>query len=123
MGLWNMIISQTSQSHAKLWIFGTLATGAAFVIGDMFTGSMMKEERALPGPQHRGRHPDDERVASGRQARLVSIIKDIQEGRGDAHWQAAMRGTLLAHPTQENKTQGIDNELAARLKGNAEASR
>jgi len=33
------------------------------------------------------------------------------------------RGTLVAHPLQENKTQGIDNELTARLKGQAEASR
>jgi len=32
-----------------------------------------------------------QRTASGRQARLAAIIRDIQEGRGDAHWQAAMR--------------------------------
>ena len=41
------------------------------------------------------------------------MIKDMVDGQGDKHWQAAMRGTVLPHPNAENKTMGIDNERAA----------
>lgn len=59
--LWGWVISQTSQSQGKLWLFGILATSAAFWLGDAFTSSMMKDERALPSPQQAAhRHPDDQ---------------------------------------------------------------
>jgi hypothetical protein len=34
---------------------------------------------------------DQRRLASAQQQRLSTMLKDIAEGRGDAHWGAAMK--------------------------------
>lgn len=58
-----------------------------------------------------------QRTANAQEQRLSSMIKDMVDGQGDKHWQAAMRGTVLPHPHAENKTMGIDNERAALGRG------
>eukprot|EP00195_Chlamydomonas_chlamydogama_P004585 CAMPEP_0202918992 /NCGR_PEP_ID=MMETSP1392-20130828/74721_1 /ASSEMBLY_ACC=CAM_ASM_000868 /TAXON_ID=225041 /ORGANISM="Chlamydomonas chlamydogama, Strain SAG 11-48b" /LENGTH=83 /DNA_ID=CAMNT_0049612191 /DNA_START=101 /DNA_END=352 /DNA_ORIENTATION=+ len=60
---------------------------------------------------------DQQRTAVAQQQRLSVMIKDMLDGTGERHWNAAMRGTLIPHPNQENKTQGLDNERAAAAAG------
>ncbi|KAG2448192.1 hypothetical protein HYH02_006777 [Chlamydomonas schloesseri] len=57
---------------------------------------------------------DNRRLATAQQQRLSNMLREIGEGRGDDHWNAAMRGTLKPHPQAENKTEGLDKERLAK---------
>ncbi|GFR40724.1 hypothetical protein Agub_g1332, partial [Astrephomene gubernaculifera] len=106
MTLWGYIISNTSQSAGRLLAFGALCIGGTYAVGTAFskatTGPLdMKQSKIVSSQMSY----DNKRVASAQQQRLSTMLKDIAEGKGDDHWKAAMRGTLVPHPLAENKTE------------------
>ncbi|GLC51022.1 hypothetical protein PLESTB_000457500 [Pleodorina starrii] len=62
---------------------------------------------------------ENKRLATAQQQRLSSMLKDFSEGRGDDHWRAVMRGTLIPHPMAESKTEGVDRERVAKALSSA----
>ncbi|PNH03570.1 hypothetical protein TSOC_010360 [Tetrabaena socialis] len=115
--VWGYIIANTSQSPGRLLVFGTLCIGATWVVGSYFAQGTVSQTKALDAKQQKAiaEMPyDNRRMANAQQVRLSSMLKDVAEGRGDDHWNAAMRGTLMPHPLAESKTEGLDKERLAK---------
>ncbi|GIL86811.1 hypothetical protein Vretimale_15616 [Volvox reticuliferus] len=120
MGLWGYIISHTSQSPVRLIAFGTFCIGATWLIGSVFssltTGSLDVKQRRMAADEM---SVENKRLATAQQQRLSAMLKDVSEGRGDDHWNAVMRGTLVPHPMAESKTEGVDRERIAKALSSA----
>ncbi|GAX84943.1 hypothetical protein CEUSTIGMA_g12364.t1 [Chlamydomonas eustigma] len=115
MSIWGYIIGHTSRSQSSLLLFGGLTIGATAVLGSIFSSMTAAPQTDQARRRQLEQMPyDSQRTAVAQEQRLSSMIKDMVNGQGDQHWQAAMRGTLIPHPLQENKTVGIDNERAAK---------
>eukprot|EP00199_Chlamydomonas_sp_CCMP681_P004782 CAMPEP_0119108528 /NCGR_PEP_ID=MMETSP1180-20130426/14956_1 /TAXON_ID=3052 ORGANISM="Chlamydomonas cf sp, Strain CCMP681" /NCGR_SAMPLE_ID=MMETSP1180 /ASSEMBLY_ACC=CAM_ASM_000741 /LENGTH=132 /DNA_ID=CAMNT_0007094153 /DNA_START=33 /DNA_END=428 /DNA_ORIENTATION=+ len=122
MGIWHGIIAQTTQSPAKLLFFGGVCIATSIGIGSVFTGSMQPSTPSGQKPSQDTLSFDDRRTSTAREQRLSAMIRDTLDGRGEDHWNAAMRGTIAPHPLQENKVQGIENEVLARAAEKAKAA-
>ena len=98
----------------RLALFGGVTMSLAIGMGSFFSQmtasgheSEAERRKALEQMPY-----DSQRMAKSQEARLGSMIRDMVEGRSDQHWSAAMRGTVVRHPGEENKTLAADNERA-----------
>ncbi|KAJ9526679.1 hypothetical protein QJQ45_017565 [Haematococcus lacustris] len=92
MGLWGFIIAHTSGRPARQLAFGAAVTVALTYAGMAFSEAMYPTPTAEQVKARLERLSfDDRMMEEGRAQILSTMITDVAEGRGDPHWQAAMR--------------------------------
>ncbi|KAJ9527553.1 hypothetical protein QJQ45_025825 [Haematococcus lacustris] len=106
MGLWGYIITHTSGRPARQLAFGAAVTVALTYAGMAFSEAMYPTPTAEQVKARLERLSfDDRMMEEGRAQILSTMITDVAEGRGDPHWQAAMR---LQAPMRFGSDAGVD---------------